>query len=188
VFTSSGHFVHIPDIWQYRAVEIWQEHVFDLLLDECKITLEVAASMRAWKHSGFSVDTSVKIAGGDNDGMQHLVEYIIRRRHKVPSRQHRRAARHSTTGYSTRTAHDKFLLLQDLSRSLRTVIDIFDTSGQTEPYSLTEDDSGKSGGLIQGDGTGGLMIFCQESCRHYLFGFVKSNYLSAKPSSGKSLA
>jgi hypothetical protein len=78
VFTSSGHFVHIPDIWQYRAVEIWQEHVFDLLLDECKITLEVAASMRAWKHSGFSVDTSVKIAGGDNTGMQHLVEYIAR--------------------------------------------------------------------------------------------------------------
>nr|MCU0608822.1 transposase [Chitinispirillaceae bacterium] len=78
VFTSSGHFVHIPDIWQYRAVEIWQEHVFDLLLDECKITLEVAASMRAWKHPGFSVDTSVKIAGGDNDGMQHLVEYIAR--------------------------------------------------------------------------------------------------------------
>ncbi len=78
VFTSSGHFVHIPDIWQYRAVEIWQEHVFDLLLDECKITLEVAASMRAWKHSGFGVDTSVKIAGGDNTGMQHLVEYIAR--------------------------------------------------------------------------------------------------------------
>jgi len=78
VFTESGFFVHIPNIWQYRAAEIWQEHVFDLLLDECKITPDVAASMRGWKHSGFSVDTSVRIDGGDHGGMQHLVEYIAR--------------------------------------------------------------------------------------------------------------
>jgi hypothetical protein len=78
VFTETGHFVHIPDIWRHRAAEIWQEKVFDLLLDACKIDLEVAANMRGWKHSGFNVDNSVRIEAGDHAGMQRLVEYVSR--------------------------------------------------------------------------------------------------------------
>jgi len=53
VFTSSGYFVHIPDIWRYKAVEIWQEKVFDLLQDACLLDMETVASMRGWRHSGF---------------------------------------------------------------------------------------------------------------------------------------
>jgi hypothetical protein len=34
--------------------------------------------MRGWKHSGFSVDTSVRIERGDKAGMQRLVEYVSR--------------------------------------------------------------------------------------------------------------
>ena len=34
--------------------------------------------MRGWKHSGFSVDNSVRIEAGDHTGMQRLVEYIAR--------------------------------------------------------------------------------------------------------------
>ena len=34
--------------------------------------------MRDWKHSGFSVDTSVRIEARDHLGMQRLVEYISR--------------------------------------------------------------------------------------------------------------
>ena len=78
VFTESGHFVHIPDISTQRAEEFWQERVFSLLLDEHKINDEIAASMRGWKHSGFSVDTSVRIERGDKAGMQRLVEYVSR--------------------------------------------------------------------------------------------------------------
>ena len=78
VFTDTGHFVHIPDIWRHRAADIWQEKVFDLLLDAFKIDLETAANMRAWKHSGFNVDNSVRIEAGDHEGMQRLVEYISR--------------------------------------------------------------------------------------------------------------
>ena len=78
VFTESGHFVHIPDIRKHRAVEIWQEKVFGLLLDANKISDEIAGSMRSWRHSGFSVDNSVRIAPGDHAGMQRLVEYISR--------------------------------------------------------------------------------------------------------------
>ena len=78
VFTDSGHFVHIPDVFKNRAVEFWQERVFALLLDEHKINDEIAASMRGWKHSGFSVDNSVRIERGDKAGMQRLIEYISR--------------------------------------------------------------------------------------------------------------
>ena len=78
VFTDSGHFVHIPDVFKNRAVEFWQERVFALLLDEHKINDEIAASMRGWKHSGFSIDNSVRIERGDKAGMQRLIEYISR--------------------------------------------------------------------------------------------------------------
>jgi hypothetical protein len=78
VFTESGYFVPIPEIWKHRAVELWQEKVFAILLDEHKITTEVVESMRAWKHSGFSVDNSVYVANDDKEGMQRLVEYIAR--------------------------------------------------------------------------------------------------------------
>lgn len=78
VFTESGYFVHIPDIWKHRAAEFWQERVFGLLLDEMKINEAVAAGMRGWRHSGFSVDNSVRLEAGDHTGMQRLVEYIAR--------------------------------------------------------------------------------------------------------------
>jgi hypothetical protein len=78
VFTHSGHFVHIPDILKHRAVEFWQERVFALLLDEHKINDEIAGNMRGWRHSGFSVDDSVRIERGDKAGMQRLIEYIAR--------------------------------------------------------------------------------------------------------------
>ena len=78
VFTESGFFVHIPDIWKHRAAEFWQERVFRLLLDDHKITDEIVGNMKSWKHSGFSVDNSVRIAAGDYTGMERLVQYIAR--------------------------------------------------------------------------------------------------------------
>jgi hypothetical protein len=78
VFTQSGHFVHVPDIWLYRACEIWEQKVFDLLLDEHKIDEQVVSSMRSWRHSGFSVDISVRLEADDRAGIQRLVEYIAR--------------------------------------------------------------------------------------------------------------
>jgi hypothetical protein len=78
VFTDTGNFVPIPDIWKHRAADIWQEKVFELLLDACKIDPDVVANMRGWRHSGFNVDNSVRIEAGDHAGMRRLVEYISR--------------------------------------------------------------------------------------------------------------
>ena len=43
-----------------------------------KINETVTASLRGWKHSGFSVDNSVCIQAGDHNGIQQLVEYVAR--------------------------------------------------------------------------------------------------------------
>ena len=33
---------------------------------------------RSWKHSGFSVDQSVRLEGGDQEGIQRLLQYFLR--------------------------------------------------------------------------------------------------------------
>jgi hypothetical protein len=78
VFTESGHFVHISETWKHRTIEIWQDKIFELLLNEKKIEQETVAGMRTWRHSGFSVDNSVRIEITDHAAMQRLVEYIAR--------------------------------------------------------------------------------------------------------------
>ena len=78
VFTESGYFVNIPYVCRVRAVEIWQEKVFTFLIDEGRIDHEVVAMIKSWRHTGFSVDNSVRIEAGDETGMQRLIEYISR--------------------------------------------------------------------------------------------------------------
>ena len=57
---------------------LWKEKVFDLLIREEKITVELANDMRRWKHSGFSIDQSVFVPKGDDMGMQRIIEYMAR--------------------------------------------------------------------------------------------------------------
>jgi hypothetical protein len=52
--------------------------VFAFLVNEGRIDIEVAAMMRSWRHTGFSVDNSVRIEARDESGMQRLIEYISR--------------------------------------------------------------------------------------------------------------
>jgi hypothetical protein len=78
VFTETGHFVHIAEMWKYRAMDIWQDKVFDLLLDEKKIDPDTVSGMKEWKNSGFSIDNFVIIEADDKEGMQRFVEYISR--------------------------------------------------------------------------------------------------------------
>ena len=52
--------------------------MFALLLAEGKINEEVVANIRSWKHSGFSVDQSVRMEAGDREGIQRLIQYFLR--------------------------------------------------------------------------------------------------------------
>lgn len=72
VFTETGHFVRIPDTWKHRAIDIWRDKVFDMLLDEKKIDPDTVSGMKEWKNSGFSVDNSVIIEADDKEGISNL--------------------------------------------------------------------------------------------------------------------
>jgi len=78
VFSETGEFVALPHVWLQRAEELWRERVFGLLLDTFKIDEQTVTTMRSWRHSGFSVDTSVRIEAGNHEGMQRLIGYIAR--------------------------------------------------------------------------------------------------------------
>jgi hypothetical protein len=77
-FDEDGDFVPVEHVRLDRAVEIWQDKVFDLLFVKGLLDLATIQSMKAWRHSGFHVDTSVRIEADDHAGMQRLVEYIAR--------------------------------------------------------------------------------------------------------------
>jgi hypothetical protein len=77
-FLESGKFIEIDQIPTEKILEKWEENVFDFLLKKNKITPEIIENMHSWKHSGFSVDTSVYIEKDDTKGMQRLIEYISR--------------------------------------------------------------------------------------------------------------
>jgi len=78
VFLPDGTFLPLPSLATEPFLKLWEQEVFALLLAEGKITEDVVASMRSWKHSGFSVDQSVRLEAGDQQGVQRLIEYFLR--------------------------------------------------------------------------------------------------------------
>jgi hypothetical protein len=78
VFCKDGRFEPVDHINRERAVEIFRDKVFDFLFDAGLLNLDDIESMMSWRHSGFSIDTSVRIEADDRAGMQRLIEYISR--------------------------------------------------------------------------------------------------------------
>lgn len=78
VFLPDGTFTPLPKLATEPFLKLWEQEVFALLLAEGKITEDVVANMRSWKHSGFSVDQSVRLEAGDTAGVQRLIEYFLR--------------------------------------------------------------------------------------------------------------
>jgi len=77
VFTTNGHFVSVPflHLQLQRAEEIRRGKVFDLLFDKGLLSLDTIESMMGWKHSGFNIDTSVRIDADDHDGMLRQAQH-----------------------------------------------------------------------------------------------------------------
>jgi len=78
VFVPDGTFLPLPKLATEPFLKLWEQEVFALLQAEDKITEEVVANIRSWKHSGFSVDQSVRLEAGDQQGVQRLIEYFLR--------------------------------------------------------------------------------------------------------------
>ena len=75
---AGGTFLPLPKLGTEPFLKLWEQEVFALLLAEGKITEDVVANMRSWKHSGFSVDQSVRLEAGDQEGVQCLIQYFLR--------------------------------------------------------------------------------------------------------------
>jgi hypothetical protein len=77
-FTPEGEFLELPEFDMDSLLAAWQDTVFSLYLSEGKIEPEVVENMRSWEHSGFSVDQSVLLSAEDQEGIQRLVQYMVR--------------------------------------------------------------------------------------------------------------
>ena len=55
VFLPDGTFLPLPKLATEPFLKLWEQEVFALLLAEGKITEEVVANIRSWRHSGLSV-------------------------------------------------------------------------------------------------------------------------------------
>ena len=55
VFLPEGTLLPLPKLATEPFLKLWEQEVFALLLPQGKITEEVVANIRSWKHSGFSV-------------------------------------------------------------------------------------------------------------------------------------
>jgi len=72
-------FIPLPaNLGHEPFLRIWENNVFRLLLDANRIAPAVVRQIRSWRHSGFNVDRSVRLAAGDRDGIERLAQYMAR--------------------------------------------------------------------------------------------------------------
>jgi len=78
-FAPDGRFLHLPvNLGHEPFLRLWENAVFSLLLDAGRIEPSVVTQIRSWRHSGFSVDRSVRLRAGDRAGVRGLAEYMAR--------------------------------------------------------------------------------------------------------------
>jgi hypothetical protein len=77
-FDAAGAFHPLPAVAAEPFRKLFAHKVLGLLLGRGKIGPEVVENIRSWKHSGFSVDKSVRVGAGDRVGLERLLRYIVR--------------------------------------------------------------------------------------------------------------
>jgi hypothetical protein len=83
-FDDEGTFFFIPFSGLQSMVEVFRRRVITLLVQRELLNENFARNLLSWKHSGFSIDNSVRIL--DESAQESLAEYIAR-----PPRMHGRA-------------------------------------------------------------------------------------------------
>ena len=83
-FDDEGTFFFVPFSGLHSMVEVFRRRVITLLVDRELLNEDFARNLLSWKHSGFSIDNSVRIL--DEFAKASLAEYIAR-----PPRMHARA-------------------------------------------------------------------------------------------------
>ena len=78
-FMPDGRFLPLPvNLTHEPFLRLWEQKVFRLLLEEGLIEPALIKQMRSWRHSGFNVDRSVRLAAGDTGGLERLAQYMAR--------------------------------------------------------------------------------------------------------------
>ena len=77
-WTRDDRFLPVPFVDPGVAQRLFQHKVLGLLEREGLITSERVALLLSWRHTGFSVHNSVRIAADDAEGLEALVRYLMR--------------------------------------------------------------------------------------------------------------
>jgi hypothetical protein len=75
-FDDDGTFFYIPFSGLDAMVEVFRRRVVWLLVEKELLDEDFAIKLLGWKHSGFSIDNSVRIL--DREAQTNLAEYISR--------------------------------------------------------------------------------------------------------------
>jgi hypothetical protein len=75
-FDDEGTFFYIPFSGLQSMVEVFRRRVIKLLVKRKLLNDDFARNLLSWKHSGFSIDNSVRIL--DQSSQESLAEYIAR--------------------------------------------------------------------------------------------------------------
>ena len=77
-FDPNGQFYFLPIHDTARLAQLLRQRTVSLFLKLGLITQEFSETLLCWRHSGFSVDNSVRLDGGDHTARQALAQYIAR--------------------------------------------------------------------------------------------------------------
>jgi hypothetical protein len=77
-FGPTGWFIAFAKIALYTLEHLFRHRVLQMLLRARRIDEPVIRKRPAWRHSGFSLHTAVRIGSDDTEGRRALSEYILR--------------------------------------------------------------------------------------------------------------
>ena len=79
VFDPEGTFHAAPGDLDFRALgELFRERTLQMRLKRDAITAERVELLRSWQHSGFNLNTTRRVAAGDRQSLETLLQYIER--------------------------------------------------------------------------------------------------------------
>lgn len=76
-FDNYGIFYPLPWIDTQKMALLFRDKVFNMLIQEGKISEDLAVKISEWPHSGFNIHNQVEIDTDDEEGKENLAQYII---------------------------------------------------------------------------------------------------------------
>ena len=77
-FDEDGNFIFIPIADLEKMKELFRRLVIKYFVDAKLLSQELANNLLSWKHSGFSIDNSIRIAASDNKAREAIAQYMAR--------------------------------------------------------------------------------------------------------------